>query len=133
MVNAAISQIIDDTGRLDIVVHNARHMVLGPTEAFSVEQPSCRRQRPFRAASDRAALSHLSAQRDGMLVWVGSSSSRAAAEEGPDPLASHFAKAAEDAVAVSYAAELALSADTRRCPGAWHATSILPIRKREQS
>ena len=38
MVNAAIAQIIDETGRLDVVVHNAGHMVLGPTEAFSVEQ-----------------------------------------------------------------------------------------------
>jgi NAD(P)-dependent dehydrogenase (short-subunit alcohol dehydrogenase family) len=38
MVDAAIAQIIDETGRLDVVVHNARHMVLGPTKAFSVEQ-----------------------------------------------------------------------------------------------
>src|SRR6202041_3576101 len=38
MVDAAIKQVIDETGRLDVVVHNAGHMVLGPAEAFTVEQ-----------------------------------------------------------------------------------------------
>jgi NADP-dependent 3-hydroxy acid dehydrogenase YdfG len=72
MVNAAIAQIIDETGRLDVVVHNAGHMVLGPTEAFSVEQIAdlydvnvLSTQR-----ANRAALPHLRAQRDGLLVWV---------------------------------------------------------------
>jgi NAD(P)-dependent dehydrogenase (short-subunit alcohol dehydrogenase family) len=108
MVNAAIAQIIDETGRLDVVVHNAGHMVLGPTEAFSVEQIAdlydvnvLSTQRVY-----RAALPHLRAQRDGLLVWVGSSSSRGGAVPF---IAPYFAaKAAEDALAVSYAAELAL-------------------------
>jgi NAD(P)-dependent dehydrogenase (short-subunit alcohol dehydrogenase family) len=107
MVNSAIKQVIDETGRLDVVVHNAGHMVLGPAEAFTVEQ--------FAEAYDvnvlstqrvnRAALPHLRAQRDGLLVWVGSSSARGGT---PPYLAPYFAaKAAEDALAVSYAAELA--------------------------
>jgi NAD(P)-dependent dehydrogenase (short-subunit alcohol dehydrogenase family) len=107
MVNAAIKQVIDETGRLDVVVHNAGHMVLGPAEAFTVEQ--------FAQAYDvnvlstqrvnRAALPHLRAQRDGLLVWVGSSSARGGT---PPYLAPYFAaKAAEDALGVSYAAELA--------------------------
>src|SRR5213082_2201803 len=33
--NAAIKKIIDDNGRLDVVVHNAGHMVFGPLEAFT--------------------------------------------------------------------------------------------------
>src|ERR1700681_2821028 len=53
----------------------------------------------------RAAPPHLRAQGDGLLVWVGSSSSRGGT---PPYLAPYFAaKAAEDAMAVSYAAELA--------------------------
>lgn len=37
-VNAGIRKIIDDNGRLDVVVHNAGHMVFGPLEAFTPEQ-----------------------------------------------------------------------------------------------
>jgi NAD(P)-dependent dehydrogenase (short-subunit alcohol dehydrogenase family) len=54
---------------------------------------------------NRAAMPHLRRQRDGLLVWVGSSSSRGGM---PPYLGPYFAaKAAEDALAVSYAAELA--------------------------
>src|SRR6202034_2105595 len=106
-VDAAIKQAISDTGRLDVIVHNAGHMVLGPAEAFTVEQVAeiydvnvLSTQRV-----NRAALPHLRAQRDGLLVWVGSSSSRGGT---PPYLAPYFAaKAAEGALAVSYAAELA--------------------------
>src|SRR5258707_6311646 len=36
--NAAITKIVEDNGRLDVVVHNAGHMVFGPLEAFTPEQ-----------------------------------------------------------------------------------------------
>lgn len=53
----------------------------------------------------RAALPHLRAQGDGLLVWVGSSSTRGGT---PPYLAPYFAaKATEDSLAVSYTAELA--------------------------
>jgi NAD(P)-dependent dehydrogenase (short-subunit alcohol dehydrogenase family) len=106
-VDAAIKQIIADTGRLDVVVHNAGHMVLGPAEAFTVEQVADIYDVNVLSTQrvNRAALPHLRAQRDGLLVWVGSSSSRGGT---PPYLAPYFAaKAAEDALAVSYAAELA--------------------------
>ena len=54
---------------------------------------------------NRAALPHLRAQRDGLVVWIGSSSTRGGT---PPYLAPYFAaKAAMDSLAVSYAAELA--------------------------
>src|SRR5262245_20699581 len=37
-VEAAIRTIMAETGRLDVIVHNAGHMVFGPTEAFTPEQ-----------------------------------------------------------------------------------------------
>jgi len=106
-VDAAIATVVADGGRLDVVVHNAGHMVLGPVEAFTPEQIAeiydvnvVSTQRV-----NRAALPHLRAQRDGLLVWVGSSSSRGGT---PPYLGPYFAaKAGEDALAVSYAAELA--------------------------
>src|SRR2546430_13538598 len=36
--DAAIQEIISKNGRLDVVVHNAGHMVLGLAEAFAPEQ-----------------------------------------------------------------------------------------------
>jgi NAD(P)-dependent dehydrogenase (short-subunit alcohol dehydrogenase family) len=33
--DAAIAHIIADAGRLDVIVHNAGHMVFGPAEAFA--------------------------------------------------------------------------------------------------
>jgi NAD(P)-dependent dehydrogenase (short-subunit alcohol dehydrogenase family) len=107
LFRAAVDRIIAERGHLDVVVHNAGHMVLGPTEAFTVEQLasvydvntlSTRRL-------NRAALPHMRKRRDGLLIWVGSSSSRGGT---PPYLGPYFAaKAAEDALAVSYAAAVA--------------------------
>jgi NAD(P)-dependent dehydrogenase (short-subunit alcohol dehydrogenase family) len=106
-VDAAIAKIIADNGRLDVVVHNAGHMVLGPAEAFTPEQYAevydinvLGTQRV-----NRAALPHLRKQGRGLLVWVSSSSTRGGT---PPFLAPYFAsKAAMDSLAVSYAGELA--------------------------
>jgi NAD(P)-dependent dehydrogenase (short-subunit alcohol dehydrogenase family) len=37
-VDAAIASIVAEQGRLDVVMHNAGHMVFGPAEAFTPEQ-----------------------------------------------------------------------------------------------
>src|SRR5215813_13017 len=37
-VDRAIAQVIADAGSLDVLVHNAGHMVFGPAEAFTAEQ-----------------------------------------------------------------------------------------------
>jgi len=106
-VDMAIEDILAETGQIDVVVHNAGHMVLGPLEAFTPEQLT--ELYDTNAVStqrvNRAVLPHLRAQGDGLLVWVGSTSTRGGT---PPYLAPYFAaKSAEDSLAVSYAAELA--------------------------
>ncbi|MEU7872521.1 SDR family oxidoreductase [Dactylosporangium sp. NPDC049140] len=105
-VDAAVAQIMREQGRIDVVVHNAGHMVLGPAEAFTPEQIAelydvnvVSTQRV-----NRAVLPILRAQGSGHLLWVGSSSTRGG---HPPFLAPYFAaKAGMDALAESYAAEL---------------------------
>ncbi|WP_330276848.1 SDR family NAD(P)-dependent oxidoreductase [Lentzea sp. NBC_00516] len=104
--DAAIASIIADQGHLDVVVHNAGHMVTGPAEAFTPEQYAALYDVNVLGTQrvNRAALPHLRGQHSGHVVWVGSSSTRGGT---PPYLAPYFAaKAAMDAVAVSYRAEL---------------------------
>jgi NAD(P)-dependent dehydrogenase (short-subunit alcohol dehydrogenase family) len=106
--DAGIARIIADAGRLDVIVHNAGHVVFGPAEAFTPEQLIEQYDVNVLGAQrvNRAALPHLRGQRKGLLVWVGSSSTRGGT---PPFLAPYFAaKAAMDALAVSYSTELAL-------------------------
>ncbi len=102
----AVAHIIAEHGRLDVVVHNAGHMSFGPAEAFLPEQFSQLYDINVLGTQrvNRAALPQLRKQGNGLLLWVGSSSTRGGT---PPYLAPYFAaKAAMDAVAVSYAAEL---------------------------
>ncbi|WP_305785847.1 SDR family oxidoreductase [Symbioplanes lichenis] len=104
--HVAVHNLLNRHGRLDVVVHNAGHMVLGPAEAFTPEQLAAVYDVNVLGAQrvNRAALPHLREQRSGLLVWVGSSSTRGG---HPPFLAPYFAaKAGMDALAESYAAEL---------------------------
>jgi NAD(P)-dependent dehydrogenase (short-subunit alcohol dehydrogenase family) len=105
---AGVAYILKDAGRLDIIVHNAGHMVFGPAEAFTPDQFIQQYDVNVLGAQrvNRAALPHLRAQGKGFLIWVGSSSTRG----GTPPFLSPYfaAKAAMDALAVSYSTELAL-------------------------
>ena len=105
-VDAAIDMIIGRHGRLDTVVHNVGHMVLGPAEAFTPDQLATVYDVNVLGTQrvNRAVLPHLRAQGSGLLLWVGSSSTRGG---HPPFLAPYFAaKAAMDALAESYAGEL---------------------------
>ena len=75
--NAAVKKIIDDNGRLDVVVHNAGHMVFGPLEAFTPEQLAELYDVNVLSTQrvNRAALPQLRKQKQGLVVWVSSSSS----------------------------------------------------------
>jgi NAD(P)-dependent dehydrogenase (short-subunit alcohol dehydrogenase family) len=106
--DTAIQKIVAQTDRLDVVIHNAGHMVFGPAEAFTAEQLAEQYDTNVLSTQrvNRAALPQLRKQKKGLVVWVSSSSS---AGGTPPYLAPYFAaKAAMDRLAVVYAGELAL-------------------------
>ena len=117
----AVQQVLGAAGRLDIIIHNAGHMVFGPAEAFTPEQLAEIYDANVLSTQrvNRAALPILRKQGGGLVIWVGSSSTRGGT---PPYLAPYFAaKAGMDAMAVSYAGELARwkIASTIVVPGAF--------------
>lgn len=104
----AIATIIADQGRLDVLIHNAGHMVFGPSEAYTTDELAHLYDVNVLGTQrvNRAALPYMRKARRGLVVWIGSSS---VAGGIPPMLGPYFAaKAAMDALAVSYARELAL-------------------------
>lgn len=104
---AAIEHVMGTHGRLDVLVHNAGHMVFGPSEAFTPEQLAQLYDVNVLGAQrvNRAALPHMRRARQGQLIWIGSSSSAGGV---PPMLGPYFAaKAGMDALAVDYTRELA--------------------------
>lgn len=105
-VDEAVGAVISEQGSIDVLLHNAGHMVTGPTEAFTPEQVADIYDTNVLGAQrlNRAALPHMRARQHGLVVWIGSTSTRGGT---PPYLGPYFAsKAGMDALAVSYAAEL---------------------------
>ncbi|MBU4337515.1 MAG: SDR family oxidoreductase [Actinobacteria bacterium] len=106
-VDAAITRIESEHGRIDVVVHNAGHMVVGPAEAFTPEQLAELYDVNVLSTQrvNRAVLPGMRRRGEGLVLWVSSSSVKGGT---PPYLAPYFAaKSAMDSLAVSYAAELA--------------------------
>lgn len=106
--DAAVEEIIAEAGRIDVLVHNAGHMMFGPAESFTPDQFAQQYDVNVLGTQrvNRAVLPHMRAAKQGLLLWVSSSSS---AGGTPPYLSPYFAaKAAMDALAVQYARELAL-------------------------
>ncbi|KAF1991937.1 short-chain dehydrogenase/reductase SDR [Aulographum hederae CBS 113979] len=105
-VTASISHIIKESGRIDVLIHNAGHMCLGPTESFTTAQLAHMYDINMLSTQrlNRAVLSHMRKAQSGLVVWVSSSSVLGGT---PPFLAPYFAaKAGMDALAASYAPEL---------------------------
>src|SRR5258708_17044446 len=106
-IEAAIRQIVAEEGRLDVVMHNAGHMVFGPAEAFTPEQLAELYDINVLSTQrvNRVALPQMRKQRQGLLIWLSSSSS---AGGTPPYLSPYFAsKAGMDAMAGQDARETA--------------------------
>ena len=75
--NAAVQAILDQTGHLDTVVHNAGHLFVGYVEAFTAEDVA----HLFDVNTigvhrvNRAALPHMRERRSGTLIYIGSTTS----------------------------------------------------------
>jgi NAD(P)-dependent dehydrogenase (short-subunit alcohol dehydrogenase family) len=106
-VGAAIDRIVAEHRRIDVLIHNAGHMVYGPSEAFTPEEIAGLYDVNVLGTQrvNRAVLPHMRTARQGLVIWIGSSS---AAGGVPPLLGPYFAaKAGLDALAVCYARELA--------------------------
>ena len=106
-ITAAVRDIIAEHGRIDVLIHNAGHMMYGPLEAFTPDQLAQQYDVNVLGTQrlNRAALPHMRAAKSGLIVWISSTS---VAGGVPPLLGPYFAaKAGMDALAVCYAKELA--------------------------
>lgn len=106
-VDNAIAQVEKERGQIDVIIHNAGHMVSGAAEAFTPEQLAQLYDVNVLSTQrvNRAALPGMRKRQAGLILWVSSSSVKG----GTPPFLSPYfaAKAGMDSLAVSYAGELA--------------------------
>lgn len=105
--DAAVAAVVAKQGRLDVVVQNAGHLVVGPTEAFTAEEVVQVLDTNFVGAHRvlRAALPRLRAQEAGLLLWISSTTTKGGFPPFLGPYGA--AKAAMDSLAVSLSYEVA--------------------------
>lgn len=105
-VDAAINTVATKAGRIDVMMHNAGHLVLGPTEAFTPEEIARNYAINVLGAHrvNRAVLPVMRAQEKGTLVWISSTT----VHGGFPPFLGPYgaAKAAMDSLAGSLALEV---------------------------
>ncbi|GAB3256108.1 SDR family oxidoreductase [Chitinimonas naiadis] len=103
----AVQTIVAEQGRLDVVMHNAGHLVIGPTEAFTPEEIFKVFDTNLLGTQrvNRAALPVLRRQESGLVLWVSSTTVRGGFPPFLGPYAA--AKAAMDSLAVTLSYELA--------------------------
>ena len=72
--DAAVAEVVRRSGRIDVVVQNAGHLLVGYTESFTAEDLAHLFDVNAIGAQrvNRAALPHLRRQRSGVLLYVGS-------------------------------------------------------------
>ncbi|WP_204252032.1 SDR family oxidoreductase [Phyllobacterium zundukense] len=105
--DAAVATIVSEQGHLDVVMQNAGHLVIGPTEAFTPEEIVKVFDTNFLGAQrvNRAALPQLRAQESGLMLWISSTTTKGGFPPFMGPYAA--AKAAMDSLAITLSYEIA--------------------------
>jgi len=105
--DAAVQAIVGEQGRLDVVVHNAGHLVVGPTEAFTPDEIVQVFDTNVLGTQrvNKAVLPVLRDQQSGLLLWVSSTTTRGGFPPFLGPYAA--AKAAMDSLAITLSYEVA--------------------------
>lgn len=106
-VDLAIQTIIKEEGRLDVVMHNAGHLVVGVTEAFSPDEMVKVFDTNVLGTQrvNKAALPYMRFQGSGLLLWISSTTVRGGFPPFLGPYVA--AKAAMDSLAQTLAYEVA--------------------------
>ncbi|CAM2153438.1 Oxidoreductase [Pararobbsia alpina] len=104
--DAAAAQIVQAHGRIDVVVQNAGHLVIGPTEAFVPEEMMKVFDTNVFGAQrvNRAVLPYMRKAESGLVVWISSTTTKGGFPPFMGPYGA--AKAAMDSLAVTLAYEL---------------------------
>ncbi|MEJ1117281.1 SDR family oxidoreductase [Phyllobacterium sp. CCNWLW109] len=105
-ITQAVQTVLENEGRIDVLVHNAAHLYFGITEAFTPEQilASLNTNTVGTLRVNRGVLPVMRRQGLGLLLWIGSGTSRVV----PPFLAPYTAaKAAMDSFADSISYEVA--------------------------
>jgi NAD(P)-dependent dehydrogenase (short-subunit alcohol dehydrogenase family) len=105
--DAAAATIVREQGRIDVVMQNAGHLVVGPSEAFTAEEMMKVFDTNLFGAQrvNRAVLPYLRKQESGLVLWISSTTTKGGFPPFMGPYAA--AKAAMDSLAVTLSYELA--------------------------
>ena len=105
--DAAAATIVREQGHLDVVMQNAGHLVVGPTEAFTPEEIVKVFDTNVLGAQrvNRAVLPYLRRQESGLMLWISSTTTKGGFPPFMGPYGA--AKAAMDSLAVTLAYEIA--------------------------
>jgi NAD(P)-dependent dehydrogenase (short-subunit alcohol dehydrogenase family) len=104
---AAAATVVREQGHLDVVMQNAGHLVVGPTEAFTPDEIAKVFDTNVLGAQrvNRAVLPYLRKQESGLMLWIGSTTTKGGFPPFMGPYGA--AKAAMDSLAVTLAYEIA--------------------------
>jgi len=105
--DAAAASIVREQGRIDVVMQNAGHLVVGPSEAFTPEEMMKVFDTNLFGAQrvNRAVLPYMRKQESGLVLWISSTTTKGGFPPFMGPYGA--AKAAMDSLAVTLAYELA--------------------------
>jgi NAD(P)-dependent dehydrogenase (short-subunit alcohol dehydrogenase family) len=105
--DAAAATIVREQGRIDVVMQNAGHLVVGPSEAFTPEEMMKVFDTNLFGAQrvNRAVLPYMRKQESGLVMWISSTTTKGGFPPFMGPYGA--AKAAMDSLAVTLAYELA--------------------------